>query len=275
MKILSKAISAICCISLFFSCFGCENISADIPTSSDLEHNNSTGSSLSEDNQTISQPSVEVTGSPLGSEQLAEFSLDYQWAESYVDTYDAGAFLDTLNNNELKTAYCKAVALVHLLSTENIQPTAAIDLKNRAYLLVSEENSPYPKRYMESGYTYDSFMSAYSEVFSDSLLSVMIERGDVFYAYNNELWYLGVSGGGNPGEVHREYELISQSDTEVMFKRIMFSVPIGEEVTDYVPEKRNEYIQTSVDFHFVLTDDGWKADKFLNQQNVEGEIYFI
>lgn len=275
MKRLSKAISAICCISLLCSCLGCDNISAFTATSSDLESNNSSVSSSSDVNQTISQSSVEIIGSPLASEQLVEYSLDYQWAESYVDTYDAGAFLDTLNNNELKTAYCKGIALVHLLSTDNIQPTAAINLKNRAYLLVSGEDSPYPRRYMESGYTYNSFMSAYSEVFSDTLLSVMMEKSDVFYSYNGELWYAGVSAGGNSGEVHREYELISRSDTEVIFKRIMFSVPIGEEVTDYVPEKRDEYIQTYVEFRFVLTDDGWKADKFLNQQNSEGEIYFI
>lgn len=255
MTFFKKALSAVFGAAIICSCAGCAVSSAAGSPSV--------------------QTDLEVTGTPLTTEQLADFSLDTQWAEDYVDNYDAGAFLDTLDEPQIKTAYCKALALVRLLSTENLEPSGAVDMKNRAYILVSSKDNEIPQRYMESGYTYDSFMSAYSEVFTEAILDTMLSRGDVFYPYNGELWYAGVSAGGNGGEVHREYELISRTDTEVRFRRIMFSVGIGEPVTEYSAEKRGEYIQTSVDFRFVLTDDGWKADEFLNQQSSEDILYFL
>ena len=260
---VEKYLSTITCIAVLCSFAGCS-----------AAESQRKDSFVSAENTSPEGETIEVTGTPLAAEQLIDYSPDYKWAEDYVDTYDAGAFLDTLECNELKTAYCKAVALVRLLSTENIEPSSAIDLKNRAYLLVeSSENGKH--MYMESGYTYDSFMSAYEEVFSESLLSTMLNRLNVFYSYNGELWYAGISMGGNAGEIHREYELISRTDTEVKFRRTTFSVDIGEPITEYDSAKRDEYIQDSVDYSFVLTNDGWKAEEFLNQQNSEGTIYFF
>ena len=229
-----------------------------------------------EDTSTNSASSeIEVKGTPLSAEQLSDFVLDYTWGESCAQADGAGAFLDTLNDPQLKTAYCKALTLVSLLSTENIQPSGSVDYKNRAFLSVGGGESVIPITYMESGYTYDSFIGAYKEVFTDSLLNAMLMRGNVFYSYNGELWYAGFSAGGNPGEIHREYELINRSDNEVVFRRTVFSVDIGEPLTDYNPELRDSYITDSVQFRFILTDDGWRADEFLNQQNSEGDVYFF
>lgn len=263
MRKVEKCLLAAACITALCSFAGCST-----------EKPQQTNPVVSEENASSKGERIEVTGTPLAAEQLIDYSPDYKWAEDYVDTYDAGAFLDTLECDGLKTAYCKAVALVRLLSTENIEPSSAVDLKNRAYLLVeSGENGK--RRYIESGYTYNSFISAYKEVFSESLLSTMLKRLNVYYSYNGELWYSEISMGGNAGEIHREYEFISRTDTEVRFRRTTFSAGIGEPITEYDSEKRDEYIQESVDYCFVLTDDSWKAVEFLNQQNSEGAIYFF
>lgn len=262
--VTQKLLSALCCAAILCACTGCASVSADpIVRTADEEKC-----------RPAEQTTCEIKGTPLSSEQLSEFTLDFSRAESYVDSYDAGEFLDALNDPQLKMAYCKALALVWLLSTENIEPAPSVDPKNRALASVTYEGEVFPKTYMESGYTYDSFMTAYRGVFSESLLEAMLSRTRVFYDYGGELWYLGTSAGGNAGEVRREYELISKTDSEVRFRRVMFSVPLGAEITDYDPEKRGEYIQTSVDFCFTLTGEGWKAAEFLNQQNSEGEVYF-
>lgn len=66
------------------------------------------------------------------------------------------------------------------------------------------------------------------------------------------------------GEVFQEYVLTEQTETELAFKRISYSVDIGETISDYDPAKKDEYNKTEVNFRFVKTEDGWRAAEFLN-----------
>lgn len=213
---------------------------------------------------TESENGITITGEPLSSDQLTDFELDYEWAKNYVDIWYVGDFLDGLGDPAFKDLYCRALALARLISTDNIKVSSSVDLSAPAYLDIFNERIEIPDRYMESGYTYDSFYEAFCSVFTQETADIIFSRYPFFYSYNGEMWFIGTSAGGNVGEVFQEYELMSQTDAELEFKRISYSVPIGEPLTDYDPAKKDEYQKTEVEFRFVKTSDGWRAEKFLN-----------
>ena len=88
-------------------------------------------------------------------------------------------------------------------------------------------------------------------------------REAIFYSYNGELWYRPITAGDDITRVFEEYELTDQTDTVLEFKRISYHVDIGEPL-DYDPAKKEEYEKSEVEFSFVKTEDGWRAEKFLN-----------
>lgn len=213
---------------------------------------------------------VTVTCEPLSSGQLTDFILNCEWAENVMKNGYAGAFLDTLDNAEFKDLYCRALALVHTVSTDSIVPAAAIAAQeNKAYLEIDGKG-----RYMESGYTYDSFYAAFCSAFTRETADIILSRYLFFYSYNGEMWFIGTSAGGNVGEIFQEYELINQTDTELEFKRISYSVAIGEPIIEYDPAKKDEYEKTEIEFRFVKTADGWRAEKFLNATDYDRSMLF-
>lgn len=205
---------------------------------------------------------VTVTGEALSPDQLVDFVLDDEWAKKYVDQWYVGEFLDSLDDPAWKDLYCRALALVRLISTDNLIPADAVSARadERAQLRIDGTLGYY----MESGYTYESFREAYYAVFTKETADTIFSRYPFFCSYNGEMWFLGTSAGGNVGEVFQEYELIDQTETELAFKRISYSVDIGEPITDYDPAKKDEYNKTEVNFRFVKTEDGWRAAEFLN-----------
>lgn len=203
-----------------------------------------------------------VTGEALSPDQLVDFVLDEEWAKKYVDQWYVGEFLDSLDDPAWKDLYCRALALVRLISTDNLIPADAVSARadERAQLRIDETLGYY----MESGYTYESFLEAFYAVFTKETADTILSRYPFFCSYNGELWFLGTSAGGNVGEVFQEYELIEQTETALAFKRISYSVDIGEPLSDYDPAKKDEYNKTEVNFRFVKTEDGWRAAEFLN-----------
>ncbi len=211
---------------------------------------------------TESENGITVTGESLSPDQLVSFEPDYEWARKYIDNWYVSDFLNGLDNPDFKDLYCKALTLVRLVSTENLPPADAVltQSEKRAKLRFDGEYGFY----VESGYTFDSFREAYYSIFTKETADIILSRYPVFYSYHGELWYAPASAGGNVGEVFQEYELINQTDTELEFKRISYSVAIGEPITEYDPAKKDEYEKSEVEFRFVKTADGWRAEKFLN-----------
>lgn len=232
----------------------------------------SEGAAVSDSQPTDSQTSdsVTVTGEPLSPDQLVDFELDYEWTKGYVDKWYVGDFLDSLDDPAFKDLYCRALALVRLVSTDNLPPADAVltQSEERAKLRFDGEYGFY----VESGYTFDSFREAYYSVFTKETADIILSRYPVFYSYHGELWYAPASAGGNVGEVFQEYELINQTDTELEFKRISYSVAIGEPLTDYDPAKKDEYNKEEVKFRFVKTEDGWRAAEFLNATDYDRSL---
>lgn len=219
-----------------------------------------------------SEDGITITGEALSPDQLVDFELDYEWTRNYVDKWYVGDFLDGLNDLVYKDLYCRALALVHLISTDNIKVSSAVDLSSPVFLNVFNEQSGYTNRYMESGYTYESFYAAFCSVFTQETADIILSRYPFFYSYNGEMWFMSTSTGGNIGEVFQEYELINQTDTELEFRRISYSVAIGEPITDYDPAKKDEYEKTEVEFRFVKTESGWRAEKFLNATDYDRSL---
>ncbi|MCM1335996.1 MAG: hypothetical protein NC237_13230, partial [Eubacterium sp.] len=209
---------------------------------------------------------VTITGEALATDRLVDFTLDYAWTEGYVDKWYVGAFLDGLDDPAFKELYRRALALVRLFSTDSLDPADAVaSSDDRARLEVEGELGWY----LESGYTYESFRDAYYDVFTRETADMMFARYPCFVSYRGELWYKSTSAGGNVGEVWQEYELTEQSDTVLAFKRIAYSVPIGEPLEDYDPDKKDTYEKEEVSFRFVKTADGWRVEEFLNATDPE------
>ncbi len=227
-------------------------------------------SAESEDNDVNSKDIITVTGNPLSPEQLVDFHIDWEWADKVVANGYAGEFLDTLGNIKFKDLYCRALALIHIMSSYNLDLADGISAyeNSSTYLEVFNEKTGINETYTETGYSYDSFYRTFRDVFTPEAIEIILFNYPFYYSYNEGLWYKPIVRiFGNPGEVYQEYELISESDTELKFKRISYSVAIGEPVTEYDPNKKNEYIKTEVNFRFVNTENGWRVAEFLNAIN--------
>ena len=207
-----------------------------------------------------SESGITITRSRLSPEQLISFEPDYEWTKTYIDNWYASDFLKSLEDSGFKDLYCKALTLIRLVSTDNLTPSDAVLAQGdeRAELQLGEEGGWY----FESGYTIDSFREAYYSVFTRETADIILSAHSAFYSYDGELWYKSLSAIGDPG-IFQEYELITQTDTVLEFKRISYHVDIGEP-RDYAPAKKEEYEKSEVDFRFIKTDDGWRAEKFLN-----------
>lgn len=269
MRKISKLISLVCSFSLLCACSNItsealnDSISQTDSESSVLEiRYDAVMESTADTASTDDSGKIVLNGELLNPEQLVDFELDYEWTKAYVDKWYVGDFLNSLDDPAFKDLYRRALALVRLVSTDNLTPADAVlaQSKERAQLRFEGEYGFY----LESGYTFDSFRETYYSVFTKETADIILSRYPVFYSYNDELWYAPASAGGNIGEVFQEYELVNQTDTELEFKRISYSIAIGEPLTDYDPAKKDEYEKTEVEFRFIKTVDGWRAEKFLN-----------
>jgi len=196
----------------------------------------------------------------LDKSQYVEFSLD-QYLEDYVWWEEDEKFIDSLEDPEIKSLFIKAKILCSYLSTTNITWTKVTTAnERRCYDILRKDG----KFYGETGYTYDSLYNAYLSVFTEETTEEIFKYHD-FLNYNGGFFCHLNTMGGNAWEVHREYELISKSDTVIEFRRTVFSHDRDfKPSTEYDPALRDEYLKELVDFKFVKTENGWRAEKFLN-----------
>ena len=218
---------------------------------------------------------VNVVGTPLAQKQLENFDYDYELKKDFADFDNIVDFLDGLNNSEFKELYFKALSLVQLADTFRFPVSDNVDTDNKAYIEVKKDENDYLHTYYETGYTYDSFYNTYCSVFTEETAQKIIDRFPVFYEYNGELWYVQGSSSGDPREVLREYEIVSQTDTVFEFRRISYQNDDEHaDEEEYDPERRDEYIKEYIDFKFVLTESGWRVEKFLNAQDYDKIMMF-
>lgn len=217
---------------------------------------------------------VYIIGTPLEYEQLEDFTFDYKLRYDFWECDLIIDFLNSLDNDEQKELYFKALSLIHLMSdTIGFQVSDSVD-NNNVYIKCRKNGYNYT--FIETGYTFDSLFSVFCEVFTEEAAKKVIDHYPGFYEYNGELWYYIGSSSGNGWEVRREYELVNQTDTVLEFRRISFQddFEVDEAGQDYDPDKRDKYIKEYIDFKFVLTDDGWRVEKFLNAEDPDKRMLF-
>ncbi|MCH5195087.1 MAG: hypothetical protein J1F28_00150 [Oscillospiraceae bacterium] len=213
-----------------------------------------------------------VSGTLRDRSELEEFSIEpyihYYFTDGLADEDEE--FLDSLGNPDIKVLYQKGEALFTLLtSTGDVIAPGFIskekeDDRPPARITISD-GEEYAGSYYETRYTYDSFCNAYLSTFTEEAAKELFREYDFFLDYNDALLCSAVAGGGNIWtgtivEVRREYELISESDTEVVFRRTVLSRDMDfRPAAEYIPELRDKYEITYIDFKFVLTEDGWRV----------------
>lgn len=221
-----------------------------------------------------------LTGSPLDASELEEFSIEPYIEKVYYSDADE-EFLDSLEIPELKDIYKRAGALFGCLSTTEFPP---------AFSAVGDERVPARIKFLkpvneidagglsyvyeEWGYTYESFYNAFLSAFTKEAVEEIFKEYEFFLNYNGELFCKVTSSGGNvwsggAWEVHREYELISKSDTVIEFRRTVFRDIDNKFNMEYFPEHRNEYHADLTEFKFVLTENGWRAANMPIESNAD------
>lgn len=199
-----------------------------------------------------------LVGTPLDASKLEEYPITFDssaWAlddlaEEFIDSLEIPELKDLVGRTLRLTCYC--LSPISVPWAPSVQPT---DGGEPPYI-----QSADGIRYYETGYTYESFYNEYLRTFTKETLEEMFQKYDVFLDYNCELFCSDGARGGWLGEVHREYELISKSNTFIEFRRLIFRKDSQDKpAAEYVPELRNEYDLGITDFKFLKTDSGWRA----------------
>ncbi len=215
---------------------------------------------------------VELEGTPFDSGELNELSVDSyierfigwetEWSEKSGQEnriVNTGLFIDSLGVPGLKELYYRAFALDYILATDNIPD---LDCYKNSGAVVKKPHPlepDYIRPFASTGISYESFRNAYLESFTEDMALSLLNNFDFFLKYGDEVYIVEVTRGGDLGRVHEEYELVKQTDDEIVFRKTQFRVEVGASDLTYHPELRDTYERTYTTFKFVKEDGAWKV----------------
>lgn len=251
-------------------------------------------STLNSSSGTVGDATLDFHGTPIPDGELEEF--DYaETVNNYRRTFsgELTAVLDEIGKPEVTDVYCKAITLAAMM---NNRPDADIVLTDKAKakkedhmranisFSVPSADSAYPdSKYemYETGYSYDSFCRAFRDVFGEESAEDMIIKSRYgFVNHGNELYcseYNYKNEGGLANLVHTDYELITNTDDEVVFYTVLYfdysnewfekydnDGDVGElydpaENDTYFNREGKRCVCTQIN-RFVKTDGVWKAE---------------
>ena len=215
---------------------------------------------------------VELEGTPFDSGELNELSVDSyierfigwetEWSEKSGQenrTVNTGLFIDSLGVPGLKELYYRAFALDYILATDNIPD---LDCYKNSGAVVKKPHPlepDYIRSFASTGISYESFRNTYLESFTEDMVLSLLNNFDFFLKYGDEVYVVEVTRGGDLGRVHEEYELVKQTDDEIVFRKVHFRAEEGASDLTYHPELRDNYERTYATFKFVKEDGAWKV----------------
>ncbi|MCR4779651.1 MAG: M23 family metallopeptidase [Ruminiclostridium sp.] len=223
-----------------------------------------------------------IAGEPKPSDELHEFSADNTitrrfigWADEWAATHDdqyrwykAGEFLDNLGVDGLKELYYKGKFLAGELVTDDFSDidgyngvtsfgTDPLHADGAVFELPYPEGSKTMFSFYSSGFSYRSFYDAWMSVFTEEWAFTLLNSYPGFRKYGDELYYVSSAGGGDLSLVNVEYELVKQTEDEIVFNAVGYHVEQGEQPV-YDPALRDRYKKTYIPYRFVKTANGWR-----------------
>ena len=224
--------------------------------------------------QKFSDDEVElVCGEVKPAEELVEFN-SYNSIEEEWDTFGAGKFLDDLGIPELKKLYYSGKFIASMPVSFFIPYADGYNgmtyfrgagdhyESDAAAIKVPFGNTGNKATFYASGFTCDSFLAAFPKIFTEEWKPVMLNNFHYFIKYGEELYYAYGEVGGNLAHLYTEYELVKQTDNEIIFNAIAYDLDWRESLETpeavYDPAKKDDYLKAYQVFRFVKTADGWR-----------------
>lgn len=183
------------------------------------------------------------------STDLAEFDYTFESIETN--------FMDGNALSRHRELYQKVFALSFILKEGYRLPD---DTDGLAKIQVTDGYTKETHEYYFSGISSDSFNRQLAEVFVTEEIDRLYYMYRTFYEYDGVLWIREGDCDERP-VLHTEYEW-SKSEEQMTIDRTAYYAKSGEEEFD--PEHMERYESNSCRFGFFLTDDGWRADCFLD-----------
>lgn len=253
----TKAAALLCVLSLLCSCTQETGATTEPNSANAVNPNKSTPSEIYTA-YSLDEKDGKIEGKTVPAENRVKFEytpadIENIYSESLYE------FLSALDMPEITDLTKHAYTLMILLGTENFGYFTNIQ-QTDAILSFAEYDFWY-----DTGIDYESFCDAYLEVFTVSAAERLFSAYSLFGSYQGGLWIVGTSLGGNVYLVREEYELISKTETEIVFQRTDFSedfrLPLNREPV-YDPKKRDEYVKEVFNYKYLKTDRGWRVDEF-------------
>lgn len=242
----------------------------------------SEGSFMESADGTAGAEPVEYVGKTI--EIIGEYdkslNVDFDYSEKLQQTlnaaYDNGCEVLRKRDGELLDLYAKAYTLAEIISGNTADFPFALNTVaafidgfayTNAYIKVPVTGNAGEEEDWESyyytGISYDSFYNELTSVFTESLVEEALNLYPYFYEYDGVLWVSYVSN-EDKSITHIEYELVSQSNTEAVLRRYVryIGTADGDYIPEYDPELKGGYIVKDFDCVFILTENGFRAEKF-------------
>lgn len=233
---------------------------------------------------------LDLRGDPIPENELEEFDID-GLTDGYRQTFskELTAALDSIGKPEVTEVYCKARTLAdlqtHILNVDiiatdrvkakkgdNMRATIAVTLRSAD---PGFSDSKYDTReFYETGYSYDSFCRAFRDIFCEESADYLIMNSRYAFCdlngglYTHDTYSMEAD---SLGLVFTDYEVITNTDNEVVFNTVRYFDYADDWLTDevrepYDPANKDTYLNREGK-RFVMTntnrlikEDGvWKA----------------
>lgn len=233
---------------------------------------------------------IRLYGTPFFESELENLDFgemnEYYW-EMLGEDKALTELFDSLGSSEKRNMiglYCRARMLADFIGgyeiTAGLVPSAkAAGRGNLAYIDTFYDSQLFWSGYTyeETGYKYDALYNELRLTFTDEALEKMLECYPYIYELNNELYcdYSKFKVSGAPDIIHTEYELVTNSDTEIVFNTVNY---YSGETDVYDPAKKDSYAFAKISNRIARTSIGWQVTEisiYGEKSSVGKEVSFF